>query len=121
MSELPNIVRFIVAYEKVNDGYLAHEYRLKSISMKKLRSFFNVQDITNPFSRDMIESYPIDKKIALLLHPYISQEIDLNKYDYFLEARFKKGYVPPKNSEYFLPPEDLILPGFPEARPIKPR
>ena len=126
MPELPHVVRFVEAYEKREDGYLVQDYLLKPISIRKLRSFFNMNDIQEntyerAVARDMVGIYAIDEKTAKLLQPYINAEIHLDKYDYFLGARFRKDYQAPKNAEYYLPPEDGIFPGFPDARPIKPK
>jgi hypothetical protein len=56
------------------------ELHLKPAPMKRLRTLFEVGD-----DLDMCDAYPLDAAKARALAPLVSEPIDTDKYDFFLQ------------------------------------
>jgi hypothetical protein len=56
------------------------ELHLKAAPMDRLRSLFNVRDDV-----EMYDAYPLDAAQAGVLAPLVTEPIDTEKYDFFLQ------------------------------------
>lgn len=79
MSEI-KVVRVIRGYEKDGDELLA-EYQLDPIPLWKLQKLFG-----EPGANPMYDSYKIDKEQFENLKDYVSESIDWDNYEFYLEC-----------------------------------
>jgi hypothetical protein len=56
------------------------ELHLKPVPIDRLRSLFDVGD-----DLDIYDAYPLDAAKASVLAPLVSEPIDIEKYDFFLQ------------------------------------
>jgi len=76
------VKRVIVGYEKDPGSKPVVEYGFKEeIKLGKLQALFN-EEADHP----MFDCYQLDEQQAYKLQPLVIGKIDLNKYDFFLEA-----------------------------------
>lgn len=74
-----NIVRKLRGYEKNGDALIL-EIKLPPLDISYLQNLFGI-DKDNP----MYDAYEVHEKQKIVLEKYITEEIDLDRYDYFLE------------------------------------
>ena len=73
------IIRRLRGYEKDGDKLIV-EIELPPLEISYLQDLFGIPD-DNP----MFDAYDVYEKQKLELEKHITEKIDLNKYDYFLE------------------------------------
>lgn len=56
------------------------ELHLGPVPIERLRAMFDVGD-----DRDLCSAYPIDRAKADALEPFVSEKVDTDKYDFFLQ------------------------------------
>jgi len=56
------------------------ELHLKSVTIERLRAMFDLGD-----DRDLYNAYPIDHAKAVALEPFVSEKVDTDRYDFFLQ------------------------------------
>ena len=79
MSE-SNTRRYLRWYEKVGDAAIRDE-DLEGINLKELQCLFNV-----PSDNPMYDCWEVNKEHLRVLQSHVRHSIDLEKYDYFVEA-----------------------------------
>ncbi|GCA71872.1 hypothetical protein MiYa_03415 [Microcystis aeruginosa NIES-2519] len=75
------LIRVLVWFNKDNDDYVG-EYTLNILDINELKKIFNVTDS----DEQMINCYPVFVEQASYLESLLNIEIDLEKYDYFVEC-----------------------------------
>ncbi|WP_321813092.1 MULTISPECIES: hypothetical protein [unclassified Paraburkholderia] len=73
--------RYIAAYEKKGDEHIRDIEFVLVPSLGFLQALFNAPD-DNP----MFDAFAINTRAAEQLAPYISEQFDLDLFDYFLEC-----------------------------------
>ena len=76
----PTIDRFISVFCRGSNG-CERRIDVNHIPVATLRKIFN-----NPSDDLLVLSYDIEERHAKALQPYISDSLDLKKFEYFLEA-----------------------------------
>ena len=75
-----NTLRYIQWYDKATDSALGRE-ELKEIELAELQKLFNV-----PPENPMYDSWEVEEEHLETLKKHLNHSIDLNLYDYFIEA-----------------------------------
>jgi len=73
---MSRVIRF---FDKIDESYVG-EAQLPEIPLVKLQEAFKV-----PTENPMYDSFPIGEEQTRFLNHVVKIEIDLSKYDYFLE------------------------------------
>jgi hypothetical protein len=74
------VVRVLRKFEKNGDDLVA-EFELEGIKLKALQRLFH-----RPSNDPMYLCYPVSKHHAKYLQKYVSEKIDVESYDYFVES-----------------------------------
>jgi hypothetical protein len=103
------ITRVLVAYERDPGEDLVGEWMLKGIDAAELRRLFGARD-----DDPMYDCWPVAREHVERLTVAVDHELDLEHYDYFVEA-FRHG----EEGDPRCPPR--VLPAFPDFVPTRPR
>lgn len=90
-----NTVHKLEWFQKTGEGYIVDTEELVNLDIFKLREIFGVtdsfdKDPSEPYDEAynpyMIAGYLVNEEYAKSLQPYVNHKIDLDKYDYFIDA-----------------------------------
>ena len=73
--------RFISKYRKGSDRPETEEIEISNVSLQTLQDIFG-----EPETEPMYAVYPIRPRHAKALQPYVTESLNIQKFDYFLEA-----------------------------------
>jgi hypothetical protein len=102
------IERVLTAFERDPDDGLVGEWSLQGIELPELQRLFGVLD-----DDPMYDCFRVEQKHVGRLQQAVAHQIDLERFEYFVEAYRGEGGDPR------CPPR--VLPAFPDLRRVKPR
>ena len=90
-----HMIRRLEWFEKKGEGYIVGEEELVNLDIFKLREIFGVE---NSFYKDpdepydeaydpyMTYGYDVTEELAKILQPHVKHQINLKKYNYYVDA-----------------------------------
>jgi hypothetical protein len=102
------IERVLAAYEREPGEEFVDEWPLERIGLPELQGLFGVSE-----HDPMYDCFPVTEKQLARLQQAVTHKIDLERFDYFVEAYTGEGGDPRCPLR--------VLPAFPDARRVKPR
>ena len=87
MSDMHNIERVVVGYEKHGRRRMMVEFALLPVDISFLRKLFNIDpEHSDAAERNMIYCYRLNDEQANALQSYVKEKIDSKKYTFRLEC-----------------------------------